>query len=159
MRIENSSKFEAEMAAHRAKEDAKRKKAKAALDRAIAKGHGSDWTPMEECPFEAFDLWTGSNDPILVTDGTTVTVARIHGRFGTPIFWKTQPEMVYRDGMMCLEGGVEDPRPDLPKWWWKWEIRDELESETYSRGEPSGQPEVDFVATHWRFLPKPPLCS
>jgi len=155
--MENSPEYEAKMEAYRKKSAREASQAKKALAAAVKAGHGMDWTPIDKCPFAAFCLWSGTNDAILVTDGETVTVARISKRFGAPVFYKKEPETIYRDGMMWSIGGEEDPRPDLPKWWWTWEIKDELERETWAYGEPAGQPEVDFVATHWRFLPAPPM--
>lgn len=155
MKVENSPQFEAEMEAHRKKRERERLKAEKLKAAAVAKGLGLSWTPMDKCPFEALDLWSGSHDYILITDGKSVTVTRITERFGTPVFYKKEPERVFRDGMLWMEGGEVDPRPDLPKWWWKWELKDELESEvTYY--ESSSKPEVDWTPTHWMWMPKPP---
>ena len=157
-RTENSPEYEAKMEEWRKKDAAKAKRASDALKKARGKWKASDsgWLPMHECPFRALDEKYGYEATILVSDGEQVAVARVKRRFGTPVFWKTEPEYVMRDGMMCLVGGEEDPRDDLPKWWWKWEITDELASETWAYGEPAGQPEIRFVPTLWSFMPEAP---
>ncbi len=155
-REQNSPEYEAKMAAEQkrwADEDAAKERSYKAFRKS---GRGKDWTEISQCPFEALNGRYDETGAILVTDGNKVTVARVTERFGTPLFWKKEPEIVMRDGMRCLVGGEKDPRPDLPKWWWKWEIKDELETEEWAYGEPAGQPEVDFIPTHWRLLPEPP---
>jgi hypothetical protein len=57
---------------------------------------------------------------------------------------------------MHLVGGEEDPREDLPKWWWKWELTDEFGYMTYAGGEETGKEEIGFVPTLWTFLPDTP---
>lgn len=155
MRIDNSPKFEEEIKAYAAKKSREESRAKKRIEAAIAAGLGQTWTPMEDCPLEGFDLWVGSHEAFLITDGKSVTVVKCSKRFGTPVFYKKRPETVYRDGTIWMEGGEIDPRDDLPKWWWKWELKDQLEDEvTYY--DSSSKPEVDWVPTHWMFLPKPP---
>lgn len=161
MRTENSPKYEAEMKAYSDKRDRETRAAekvwqKVRADWALA---GCTWMPMENCPFGALDNRYGFAGAILVTDGTARALVTVKRRFGTPMFWKKQPEMIYRDGMMCLEGGEVDPRDDLPKWWWKWNLTDEFGSMTYAGGEETGKEEVDFVPTIWTFLPDPPKPS
>lgn len=154
--IQNSPEFEAQMEAHRKERERKKSASARLLKKAIDAGHGKDWTPMDKCPLSALELFDGCcHDKFLVTDGKAVTVVSVSRRFAKPVFWKTQPTYVISDGMPCLVGGEEDPRPDLPKWWWKYELKDELESEQQYY-DSSSKPEVDFVPTHWMWLPKPP---
>lgn len=158
MRMENSPEFEKKMEEHRREREEKKTAAARLIQEAIDAGYGTTWTPMDKCPFAGLELWEGSQDPILVTDGKSVTVVTVSDRFGTPVFYKKQPEMVYRDGMMHMEGGEIDPRDDLPKWWWEWELKDELEDEvTYY--DSSSKPEVAWVPTHWMWMPKPPATN
>lgn len=158
MRTENSPAYEAEMRKRLDEMDRKRESLAAVLvqERTRWRDAGCPWMPIRKCPFAALDEVCGIGGAILVSDGNEVAVATITSRFGRPIFYKKQPEMVLRDGMMCMVGGEEDPREDLPEWWWKWEVRDELASETWAYGEPAGQPEVEFIPTLWTFLPDPP---
>lgn len=154
-RMENSAEFEAKMKRHERERERKRRASEAAIAKAIKAGHGQDWTPMNKCPLDALELFDGIHEKFLVSDGKSVTVVSVSKRFGTPVFYKKQPETIMRDGMMWMEGGEIDPRPDLPKWWWKFELTDELEREvTYH--DSSSKPEVDFVPTHWMWMPKPP---
>lgn len=116
MRMENSPEYEAKMTAYAKKREREQAKAERKFRAIVKDGKGKNWTRMEHCPFEALAERYGNDAVILVSDGERVTVARIRARFGTPIFFKKQPEAVYRDGMMRMEGGEIDPRPDLPKW-------------------------------------------
>lgn len=159
MRFEISPKYQAEMDARNKERQDKLAAARKKVADAKENWLGIGWTLMKDCPLAALESWDGTGERIMVTDGKGVTVARVTRRFGTPIFYKKQPEMVFRDGGLCLEGGIEDPRHDLPKWWWKWEIKDELAEEDYAYGERAGQPEVDFVPTHWQWMPDPPKIS
>jgi hypothetical protein len=136
MRVENSPKYEAAMRARIKALDAESKDKARSLKHERERWHvaGCPWMPMRKCPFAALDNEYGIDGAILVSDGKAVAVATISRRFG----------------------GEEDPRPDLPGWWWDWEVNDELASETWAYGEPAGQPEVEFIPTVWTFLPMPP---
>ena len=159
MRVENSPQYLAEMEAFRAKEAELAAEGEKDLEVALAAWRAADrgWLPMAACPFIGLDRLYGFDGAILVADddGKRALVT-IRKRFGRPVFFKTQPEMVFRDGMMCFEGGEIDPRPDLPAWWWEWELTDEFGEMTYAGGEPTGKESVDFVPTRWTFLPSPP---
>ena len=158
MRIENSQKFEATMKAYARKSAREKIAADKLWENTKAAWHkaGSTWMPMEFCPFEALDKRYDLDGCVLVSDGKITSLANIKKRFGTPLFWKKAPELVMRDGMMCWIGGEEDKRPDLPPWWWKWELTDEFGSMTYAGGEETGKEAIDFLPTHWTFLPEPP---
>lgn len=158
MRIENSPKYEMEMTARLRKMEEERKAAEVEYEaeKAAWRANGSGWMPMGQCPFAALDNRYGFDGAVLVTDGKDTALATVKKRFGRPIFYKVQPEMVWRDGTPTLVGGEEDPRTDLPKWWWQWELTDEFGSMNYAGGEETGKDEVAFVPTHWTFLPEPP---
>lgn len=120
------------------------------------RARGRPWLPMRKCPFAALDDEYGLDGTILVSDGKSRAIVTVSERFGTPIFWKEPPQQVIRDGIFYLIGGEKDPRPDLPEWWWEWELTDEHGTMTYAGGEETGKEEVDFVPTIWTFLPEPP---
>ncbi len=157
-KIENSPEYDAQIEQWR-KDGAQKRKQNDRLLKNAKKLWGESktgWLPMDSCPFGALDDEYGFAGAILVTDGAKRALATVNKRFGTPVFYKTEPEYVMRDGMMCGIGGEEDPRDDLPKWWWTWEIVDEFGSMTYAGGEETGKDEVDFVPTLWSFLQAPP---
>lgn len=158
MRFENSPEYEAEMEQTRKKwvRDASRAKANYAAAKKGWEQAGKTWMKIDTCPFAALDQHYGLEGTILVSDGKGIALVTVKRRFGTPVFYKKQPEMIYRDGCPCLVGGEEDPRDDLPKWWWKWELTDVFGNMTYASGHETGKEEVGFVATHWTFLPDPP---
>jgi len=160
-RMENSPEFEATMEAYRKKRERESARGKRQYDKARKawEAAGRGWLPMKSMPFKAFDDMCGFDGAVLVSDGTARALATVKARFGRPMFWKTQPEMVYRDGMMHWVGGVEDPRDDLPAWWWEWELTDQFGSMTYAGGEETGKEEIDFVPTIWTFLPDPPASN
>lgn len=154
MRIENSPGYEAKMKRKQAEWEREAKKRKATIEKARAdwRSSGGKWLPMDDCPFAALEEEYGLDGTILVANGKERALATVGKRFGRPIFWITPPEYVIRDGMPCLVGGEEDPRPDLPKWYWEWELTDINGMMTYAGGEETGREEVGFLPTHWTFL-------
>ena len=158
MRIENTPEYEAEMA----ERERKREREEARLERQLAKAKqkwrdaGCPWLPMGECPFKALDNEYGLDGSILVTDGEERALVTVSKRFGRPVFFKEEPETVWRDGALVMRGGEIDPRDDLPKWWWEWELTDEFGLTNYIGGEPSGKDAVRFLPTLWTFLPETP---
>lgn len=155
-KIENSPEYEAKMEEYR--QERERLSAEKAWSDARKEWleAGSTWMPMECCPFSALSEQYGVDGTILVSDGLARALVTVSKRFGRPMFFKTQPEQIFRDGMMHLVGGEVDPREDLPSWWWEWELTDEHGLMTYAGGEETGKEEVDFVPTAWTFLPDPP---
>lgn len=137
MRIENSPKYEKQMAKYRAEREAKEAEGERQYKAALKAWHKAEshWLPMDACPFAALDDRYGFDGTILVSDGKQRALVTVKKRFGRPVFYKKQPELVKRDGMLTLVGGEEDPRNDLPAWWWKWELTDEHGSMTYAGGE------------------------
>ena len=156
-KIENSPEYEANMKRFGAR--MKRKARTAARILAEARDQwakaGMGWLKMSECPLAGLEQTYGIDGVILVSDGKETAIVGVSERFGRPVFWKKEPEQTLRDGMIWLEGGEEDPRHDLPKWWWKYELKDQLET-TYAYGETYHGREIDFVPTIWTFLPTPP---
>lgn len=157
MRIENSPDYEKNLEDFRRKWREKSETKDAAYAKAIAdwREKGCGWLSMDICPLEALNGQHGINGVIYVSDGTSTALVKVNQRFGRPLFWKTPPEQVYRDGILCLVGGEEDPREDLPKWWWDWELLDQLETR-YEYGESYHGDYLDFVPTLWTFLPDVP---
>ena len=142
MRIENSPEYEAEMAARSRQRDEERssRKREVELSRAAL---GGAWSSMDTCPFLAlYELVI----TIIVSDGKRVAIAEVSRRLGRPIFYKIEP-------------GEEDPRDDLPAWWWEWELTDIQGPMQYASGEEIGRAEVPLIATHWRFVPSPPTAE
>ena len=157
MRFEWSDGYRAKIekdADKRAKERAKLEAtAKAARDKCWA--GGVPWQPIEGCPFEAYRNEFGVEGRILVTDGESVSCASIRKRFGRPRFWegKGEPEEVWRDGNLYIEGDGEFKEPDWPEWMFEWEFTDDDGLMNYAGGHETGKDEVGFVPTHW--LPMP----
>lgn len=154
MRFENSPEYEAEMTARL--EETKERKQKASRAVGEMREHwrksGQKWMPMRKCPMMELEQLYGLESVIMVADEKNAAIVRIEKRFGRPIFWKKEPETILRDGMICIEGGEEDPRDDLPEWWWKYELMDQLETR-FSYGETYHGAEIGFVPTKWTFLP------
>lgn len=158
MRIENSPEFLAKLEACRIEREHERAECELLYRRALEKWRslGRQWMLMSECPFFALNDRYGIEGAILVSDETKIALASVRKRFGRPVFYKKHPEQILRDGVLCLIGGEEDPRHDLPEWWWKWELIDEFGDMTYAGGEETGKEEVGFIATIWTFLPELP---
>lgn len=115
---------------------------------------GIPWQPMSSCPFrELEDAW-GEPTTLLVTDGESIAIAKVSRRCGRPVRCVEEPRMVLTDEGLSYRGGRYE-EIDAPEWWFEWELEDLLERDVYLCGEPSGKPEVDFIATHWLLLPGP----
>lgn len=122
-RREPSDEEMAAFGSRQAERDRERKEAEARLA-AIPPG----WKPIETAPFADLDKLYGIDSAMLVSDGHKRAIVTPSERFGTPL--------------------IAEPRP---AWWYKWELRDELESES----ELYGKPEVDFMPTMWAPLIRP----
>lgn len=101
------------------------------------------WKRITECPFENYE-----HENIFVTDGKTVCLASPKKRFGTPMRVIEEPTMTMTDSGFGWTGG-KYAKIKAPKWWFKWELTNELEDEEYAGGDPIGKPEIPFIATHW----------
>jgi hypothetical protein len=72
--------------------EAERKRLRRQLEAQLAVG--ADWQPIEACPFAALDQEYGIDGLIWVSDGKEVALATVQKRFGRPLRFVTQPEMV-----------------------------------------------------------------
>jgi len=138
-----------------AEKDARRRALIEGVEAMRSSMNGTDeWRDMAECPFDGLDHCHGISGAILVSDRESTAVVTVHKRFGRPVFFKGEREMVIRDGVVYVKGGEIDPRPDLPAWWWVYELRDAFGDDVHC-GDSVWKAAIDFVPTVWRFIPVP----
>ena len=155
-KFDNSPEYERAMKRQSAKWKAESEAKEKALKKALAKARRKvtfTWLPIASCPFAALGDNYGADAQILVSDGENVDLVRVQKMFGTPIYYDEEPEYVYRDGLLHVQGGKLSPKNRFPAWWYKWELKSQTE-QVMAYGDYVDA-RIGWVPTHWSPMPLP----